>query len=445
MSIQVHALPTVRSAKRQPTELNSRGLRILVLSTLYPPTVRGGYEVECANVVKHLRGSHEVLVLTSDHLAPTIAEEGVLRELPFVDYRLRDSFRAPITAMRAATVMRRVLDDFRPDLLYVWNGSQIPQAALRVGEASGVPLAYRVCEHWFGRLYRDDKFMRHLVPGERGLRGHWARLMRLVNRHPVLRLDVTTPAPAAICWNSDVVRELGPAPPTVDPILEDKIYPATPQSTSFMTLERRPASEPTLLFVGRLAPEKGPDIAYRALARLSSGHSMDARLILAGPCDDVMRDKLARLAALLGIERRVELRGQVGADELAVLLEQAHVMLIPSTWQEPAPLTCAEAALARIPVVASRTGGIPEMLHDGEHALLFPPGDAEACASAVADVLTHPESTATRVDRAFERAQAFTFERYVGLTDRFLGATMDAFRAHGAPPAVRRAVARSRW
>lgn len=241
-------------------------MRILVLSTLYPPAVRGGYEVECAHVVEHLRDSHEVLVLTSNDAAPAVEGEGVIRRLPFLDPGLRDSLRAPVMAVRAAALMRRLLDDFRPDLVYVWNGSQIPQAALRVAEASGLPLAYRICEHWFGRLYQDDRFMRHLVSGERGLRGLWARLMRLVNRHPALRLDVTRPAPAAICWNSDAVRELGPAPPMVDPLLEDKIYPATRQSTSFMTLQRRPSEEPTLLFVGRVAPEKGPDVAYRALA-----------------------------------------------------------------------------------------------------------------------------------------------------------------------------------
>lgn len=381
-------------------------------------------------MVEHLRDSHDVLVLTSNHATPAVDGEGVIRELPFLDYRLRDSLRAPIVAMRAAGVMRRVLDDFRPDLVYVWNGSQIPQAALRIAETSHRPLAYRICEHWFGRLYHDDQFMRHLVLGERGLRGHWARLMRLVNRHPLLRLELTTPAPATICWNSGALRELGPAPRTVDPLLEDKIYPATRQSTSFMTLHRRPSLEPTLLFVGRVAPEKGPDVAYRALARLRSDHEIDARLILAGSCDDAMRGKLADVAQRLGIENRVELRGQVGIDELTSLLEQAHVMLIPSTWQEPAGLTCAEAALARVPVVASRIGGIPEMLHDGDHALLFPPGDADACAQAVADVLTHPEATTARVSRAFERGQVFTFEHYIELTDRFLDATMDAFRAH---------------
>lgn len=402
-------------------------MRILVLSALYPPAVRGGYEVECANVVEHLRASHDVLVVTSSHRRPAAVDERVLRKLPLLEYRLRDSVAAPIHAIRAAALMRRILGAFEPELIYVWNGSQIPQAALRVAETAGRPVAYRVCERWFQALYRDDQFMRHLMPGERGLRGLWARLMRVVNRHPALALDVSTRVRAAICWNSDLLRDTAPTPPTVQVLLERKIYPATKQSTPFALLERRPSALPTLLFMGRVAPDKGPTVAYEALARLRDDHGIQARLVLAGPCDDGMRRELTALAERLDVVDRVTLAGQLAPDELGLLLEEAHVVLIPSTLKESAPLVCTEAALARVPVVASWTGGISEMLHDGEHALLFPPGDGDACARATAAVLMDLEATAARVERAFERVQLFTFERYLQLTDEFLAATMQAF------------------
>jgi glycosyltransferase involved in cell wall biosynthesis len=398
-----------------------RAVRILVVSTLYPPAVRGGYEVECADVVRRLREHHEVLVLTSDHALPApVDEELVVRELPFFSHRKRQSFAAPLSAMRGARIAKRLLESFRPDLIYVWNGAQIPQAALRVLERSGVPVAYRICQHWFASLYRSDVFMRHLYPGDRGLRRVWAFLMRVVNRHPALRLDVTTVIPAAVCWNSDALRTIAPAPPTVDTIYEDKIYPATHQSELFRDVARSRAAAPTVLFSGRVSDEKGPDVAYRALAALRDRHGIDARLVLAGAADPAMARELEVLGAELGIEDRVECLGRIDGHALVPLMAGAHLMVIPSVWEEPAPLVATEAALARLPVVASRVGGIPEMLHPGEHALYFENRDADGCAAAMAEILTQPEDALARAERARVRGLELALPSYLEATERFV-------------------------
>ncbi len=164
-------------------------MRILVISNIYPPAVEGGYEVECAAVVDHLRERHRVLVLTSTRGSESGRTPGVVRRLPWPGPARARSLLAPVDAIRAAVTARRALASFRPELVFVWNGATIPQAAIRIAETSGPPVAYRVCEHWFGQLYRSDRFTRHLLPGDRGLRAVWAALMRLVNRLPVLRLD----------------------------------------------------------------------------------------------------------------------------------------------------------------------------------------------------------------------------------------------------------------
>src|ERR671936_2499776 len=103
-------------------------MRILVVSNLYPPAVYGGYEVLCAETVKRLRERHEVVVLTSAaESAP--AEPGVVRELELLPPGKGSILRAPIAALRAARATRRLIRSFQPDLVFVWNGAQIPQAA----------------------------------------------------------------------------------------------------------------------------------------------------------------------------------------------------------------------------------------------------------------------------------------------------------------------------
>jgi glycosyltransferase involved in cell wall biosynthesis len=406
-------------------------LRILVLSNLFPPAVQGGYELECADVVDHLRTRHEVLVLTSTRGAGA-GESGVARLLPTVPPGgLARSLLAPLDALRAARTARRVLASFRPDLLYVWNAAQIPQAALRVAETTGVPVAYRVCEHWFGDLYRTDRFMRHLYGDEHGARRVWARLMRLCNGAPGLRLDVHAAVPAAVSWNSEALRRLAPAPPTVRTVLERVDHPATRRGEALVGLARRPAPVPTVACIGRVDPVKGTDVAYRALAALRDRHRVDARLVVAGQGDPAFRRRLAALAAELSITAAVEDRGQLDAGGVAALLAEAHALVAPSVWEEPAGLVCVEAALARVPVVASRVGGIPELLHEGEHALLVPPADADACAAALAAALAGGPEVEQRTERAFARAQELRLPRYLERMDAFLA---DALGAFGSVP-----------
>ena len=83
-------------------------------------------------------------------------------------------------------------------------------------------------------------------------------------------------------------------------------------------------------------------------------------------------------------------RGELGPDGIAALLETAHALVVPSIWEEPAGLVCVEAALARVPIVASRSGGIPELVRDRLDGLLFSRGDAEQCAELLAETLADP-------------------------------------------------------
>jgi glycosyltransferase involved in cell wall biosynthesis len=392
------------------------GQRILVLSNLYPPIAHGGYEVECQGVVEHLRGRHEVLVLTSDKdrdAAPP--EPGVRRELPFLPRRRLTDALGPLYALRGAKAARRALEDFRPDLVYVWNGAQLPQAAIRVLETSGAPVGYRVCEHWFGSLYRSryDPFMRGLVGGR------WRRAARAWNRLPPLRLDYETTSEAAVSWNSEALRRQVELPPLVRPAFEQVRLPATRQGEELVGLERRPAPRPTLGFVGRISPEKGVDVALRALAQLGEeGMEVELEIAGGGPAEHLR--ELEALATSLGIAGRVRFLGPLDTEALKDFYARIHALVVPSVWEEPAGLVLVEGALAGVPLVASRVGGIPEIVRDPEEALLCPPGDPAELGAALRRTLTDPEATAKRVGRARERAQSFRIGPYLKAMDEFL-------------------------
>lgn len=403
-------------------------MRILVVSTLYPPVAFGGYEVECSSVVERLAERHEVRVLTSSSGSPRRGQPPayVWRELALLDADARGALRAPAAALAGVRVVRRALR-FEPDLVYVWNASQLPQAALRVLADSGVPFAVRVCEHWFGRLFADDQFMRELLPQRRPpLRAAWSAGCRALNALPALRLDPCRPLRAAISWNSEAIRRMAGVPPMVEPVLEQVCHSVPRYGEVYARVQRAAppaegrAGAPTVAFLGRVTEYKGLAVAIEALARLREEHGISARLVVMGPEDAGYSAQMRALAQRLGLSRAIDWRGQTAPEQAAAELARADVLIVPSLWPEPFPLVTIEGAFARVPLVASDVGGIGEGMHHEEHALLFGRGDAAAAAAAMARTLNRPQETAARVQRARERAELFSLGPYLDAQERFV-------------------------
>ena len=414
-------------------------MRLVIVSALYPPVAFGGYEVECSAVVERLRERHSVLVLTSDrHRERAVAEEpGLRRELAALTGDWRGALRAPAASVRAVASARRVLA-WEPDLIYVWNGSSIPQAAVRVLADSGVPLAFRICEHWFGGLFTIDQYMRELLPLQRSpARALWSAGCRGLNARPSLRLRPTAPLRAAISWNSEALRGMVATPDFVQPVLERVGHSVPRYGEVYEQVSREPAAEPEIAFIGRVTPYKGLAVAIEAMALLRSEHGIAARLVVIGHEDAEHGAELHRLAERLGVAEAVHWRGQCSPQEAAAVLARAHALIVPSIWQEPFPLVTIEGAFARVPLVASDIGGIGEGMHHEQHALLFAPGDADAAAAALARTLHEPAETAARVARAYERAQSFRLAPYLEDQERFLADALAAL----APRTVEAALA----
>lgn len=411
-------------------------MRILVTSTFYPPVAFGGYEVECSGVVDRLREDHEVLVLTASLGAAEAGREtGVSRTLPFLPPNAKGSLRAPVAALRGVQIAREAMR-WRPDLVYMWNGSGIPQSALRVLADAGLPIAVRVCEHWFGQLFTADQFLRELLPARRSAnRAAWSVLCHTVNRLPELRLDPVAPVEMAISWNSAALERMAPVPAFVSPVIEETQHPVPRWGDLFASVTPMPGTGREIVFVGRVTPYKGVGVAIDALARLRNGAVPDARLTVIGPEDADHGSDLRRHAEALGIAEAISWLGHQTPQETAAALAGAAALIVPSTWDEPFGLVTIEGALARVPVVASDVGGIGEGVYDEEHALLFARSDAEGAARALTRVFTESAATRERVTRAYAHAQRYRLGPYLDGQAAFIARAYEALRRpHGAPP-----------
>jgi glycogen synthase len=144
---------------------------------------------------------------------------------------------------------------------------------------------------------------------------------------------------------------------------------------------------PRLLCVGRLVPDKGFDLALEAFAAVLRRFP-SARLIVAG--DGPARPDLEARADELGIRRAVEFLGWVDPEAVAALMNRASLVVMPSR-QEPFGLVALQAAQLGRPIVATRVGGLPEVVLHDETGLLVPTDDPSALASAISSLLSEPE------------------------------------------------------
>lgn len=148
-----------------------------------------------------------------------------------------------------------------------------------------------------------------------------------------------------------------------------------------------------ILVVGRLAPQKRPDVAVRALARLRERHPQaQLDLVAHGPLEGETTALIDQLAL------RDHVRLLTKDADVPGLLAEAACFLLTSDY-EGFPYTVLEAMAAGVPVVATRVGGVPEQVADGETGLLFEPGDPEGATAAIEQLLTEPER-AVRLGRA---------------------------------------------
>lgn len=139
-----------------------------------------------------------------------------------------------------------------------------------------------------------------------------------------------------------------------------------------------------LVVVGRLAAVKGVAVLIEAMARLDIP---DLHLTLVG--DGPERAALETLARDRGVKARITFAGYKTSAEVARILSTADAFVLPS-FAEGLPVVLMEAMATGLPVIATQIAGIPELVRDGENGRLVPPGNVDALARAIGEVLSDP-------------------------------------------------------
>jgi GT2 family glycosyltransferase/glycosyltransferase involved in cell wall biosynthesis len=418
-------------------------MRVLVIAHGFPPLAEAGAEIvaHAHASALHQQFGDEVVVFTREadpgreEYAVRTEERGGLR-IVWVNNTYRGTRRFEDTyrndAITAAAV--HVCDDFRPEVAHIHHLTNLSTTIVHALAARRIPSIVTLHDYWFichrGQLLdvdyqvcdnRDpagcDRCL-GVAAAAGSLTAIGASAMRAVERRlsaaPArqIRRMVTALAGArlgggasgeaakrrrehmrSVC--AEVTHFVAPSRDLRDRFVDFgtpperiTVAPNGFDHEPFRRTVRTRGDRLRLGFFGSLMVSKAPHVLLDAVRRLPPGAvSVDLYGVYGGyHGDDSYREQVA--ARLPQADVRVH--GLIGHDCVAEALASIDVLVVPSIWPENSPLVIQEAFLAGVPVVASRIGGIPEVVADGRNGLLFRAGDAADLAGALERLLREP-------------------------------------------------------
>ena len=299
----------------------------------------------------------------------------------------------------------RGLADWRPDVLHTHTFLGAGWEALVAARRLGVPLVGT--NHW-----AIGEFGMYAPVGARQFARYSVKAATAYYNRCAF---VTGPSHSVV----DEMRACGlrkPARVVSNPI-DTMLFRPGDAGERRMLKHRLGFSDATILYAGRLAVEKNIDVLVRALACVAK-EMPDAMLALAGHGTD--RPRLERLAAELGVGRRVRFLGTLDKPALAEAYRAADVFAIAST-SETQSMVLLQAMSSGLPAVGARWRALPEYIGD-DAGLLAEPGDAAQFAAHLLSLLRAPSMRARMGERAAAIARRFGLAETVSAWEQIYAA-----------------------
>lgn len=162
-------------------------------------------------------------------------------------------------------------------------------------------------------------------------------------------------------------------------------------------------------FIGYFGRHKGIHILLEALSLIGEKTRIRLNLVGEGDQEAVYRETVKRF----GCENVVRFWGKMHNSRLEEVYAETDVIILPSIWPENQPVSVTEAMAAGIPVIASRIGGIPELIEDGKSGFLFEAGNPEQLAKRMGEFVAHPAKLEEFGKNAFAKIAEISFENQV--------------------------------
>jgi len=365
-------------------------LRVLQVCLIFHERMVSGVGLHVLNVSKMLkRMGHDVQIFSSN-----ILKEGTrktapeFQEVEGVRVRHFNAFKIPkmTSGYVPSPSFIRALLDWDADIVHAHSYSYFPTYTSA-----------------FARLFKERPLVltTHQPPMETAFKSRF--LMKVYNRSlGRLSLRKADKIIATTKLEADFLVNVAGADPN-----KIKVIPEGVDLDLFKPSRTKLESERVILFVGRIAPEKGLIYLVKAVPRVASVFPSMPILIVGE--DQGIQKHLVKVAEKLKVEKIVHFLGPKFGYELARTYQKARIFVLPSLY-ETFGLAILEAMATGLPVVATRVGGIPELVEDGRNGILISPRDHRALAEAIIELLSDRELSLKISERNTKKAKRYSWK-----------------------------------
>jgi glycogen(starch) synthase len=339
----------------------------------------------CESTVRALAArGHEMLVLTSRHgliegveypPEPCVRRIFAL-ETPIGKTPDRSLKRRKELGQSNGALCRKALDEFKPEVVYVWNLSRLTLGPAQAAEKLGLATVFSLCDdHLTEYLPREFSFH------PKQALAAWAEKIW----HKECTVD-SLMLGDAMCISRSLRETLSRKGL---PLSHSQVFSPGIELTRF-PLKNDPGGmhhPARLVFLGPLRPNKRVEVILRALGVVLERGRSQATLTIAGDGDEEYTKSLHRVAEDLGVADDVLFMGRVDFSMIPQIYRDHDIFVYASVWDEPFGLTHLEAMASGCPVISTDCGGPTEYLIHEENAILLPKDNPGAMAAAIQNML----------------------------------------------------------
>lgn len=361
------------------------------------------------------------------------SDKGVFRELKLSSNMTDEDLRALTYEevlsldMENSAVVDYRLNRFGPDVVLVWDGMRLSNSIWMRLQSKGVSVVYDLHNEWLeSNNYELDPWYwwwKKQTSVSARLRKCWMtvtgqrrRILRKLPAHDASNLDFAH----AWCASASLRDKL-----VADGIVSLAECPVIHSAMNPSGLVRKEDYGKNLRFIwaGRLSEAKAPDLALEAVAKLHE-QGVPVSLDIYGMGEPIERKTFRESIIAMGLIDSVKMIG-IRPGEMGERYSQYDALLFTSRSEDPFPMTPMEAMWSGLPCIVSNNGGIREVIEDGETAIMFESGNAEALVAAIQRFLAIPDAGEQLASKCIDRLQAeYSMATYLDKVEEVLSSAV---------------------
>ena len=395
-------------------------MKILVLSDLYPPYYKGGHEIRCKVIADGLsEKGHEVYVLTSKYGVNGQSKDNkIYRLLYFLDEGSAEGIGRRYVQIKIALIGRlnylitkKVIKHLKLDIIYAGQLSGISIFPMKAIQSCDIPIVHHIGNYFFVELVEMCILEKNSLKSFYRKRIHgFKNIDDFDFKHILVVSEAVKRTYVESGFSADNIS-----------IIPPRGIPSALIRNEYNRNVKLHAKQTKLLYVGRLSKEKGVDTALKTVWHLTSNFGMrNLTLDIIGEGDKKYEENLRVLSGSLSLKDYVNFRGKLLPEEVLREYNNYDILLAPSIW-DASPIVLIEAMSQGLPVIASKVGGIPDIIRNEETGLLVAPGDPVRMAEAVKKLVDNPSLYEKISCNGIERVrQEYTNEKIIEKIDKYM-------------------------